>query len=160
DRFRGCRRRLNRSPLGAGALAGVPYPIDPHWVAHELGFDGPFANSLDAVSDRDFVVEFLAAASLLMVHLSRWAEALNLRSSRASALRQTPHRSATASSTVPQQETPDVPELVRGKPGRVVGHLVGLLVTLKGLPLAYNKDLQGDKEALFGTGDALRQTLR
>ncbi|MFO7254286.1 MULTISPECIES: argininosuccinate lyase [Limnochorda] len=160
DRFRDCRRRLNRSPLGAGALAGVPYPIDPHWVAHELGFDGPFANSLDAVSDRDFVVEFLAAASLLMVHLSRWAEELILWSSQEFAFVELPDRFATGSSIMPQKKNPDVPELVRGKTGRVVGHLVGLLVTLKGLPLAYNKDLQEDKEPLFDTVDTLHQTLR
>lgn len=160
ERFRDCRRRMNRSPLGAGALAGVPYPVDPHWVAAELDFDGPFTNSLDAVSDRDHAVEFLAAASLLMTHLSRWAEELILWSSQEFGFVELPDRFATGSSIMPQKKNPDVPELVRGKTGRVVGHLVGLLITLKGLPLAYNKDLQEDKEPLFDTADTLHRTLQ
>lgn len=160
ERFRDARRRMNLSPLGAGALAGVPYPVDPPSVAAELGFDGAFANSIDAVSDRDHAVEFLAAASLLMVHLSRWAEELILWSSQEFGFVELPDRFATGSSIMPQKKNPDVPELVRGKTGRVVGHLVALLVTLKGLPLAYNKDLQEDKEPLFDTVDTLHGTLR
>ncbi|BAS27105.1 argininosuccinate lyase [Limnochorda pilosa] len=160
ERFRDARRRMNLSPLGAGALAGVPYPVDPQGVATELGFAGVCANSLDAVSDRDHAVEFLAAASLLMVHVSRLAEELVLWSSQEFGFVELPDRFATGSSIMPQKKNPDVPELVRGKTGRVVGHLVGLLVTLKGLPLAYNKDLQEDKEPLFDTADTLHATLR
>jgi argininosuccinate lyase len=142
-------KRTNISPLGCGALAGTTFPIDRHYSAELLGFERIYGNSLDGVSDRDFAVEFLAAASLIMVHLSRLAEEVILWSSEEFRFVTLTDRCATGSSIMPQKKNPDVPELVRGKTGRVFGHLQGMLVLLKGLPLAYNKDLQEDKEALF-----------
>jgi argininosuccinate lyase len=149
ERLRDVRRRVNLSPLGCGALAGTPFPIDRHYSADLLGFEGLYANSLDGVSDRDFAIEFMGAASLIMVHLSRLSEEVILWASeefRFIALKDT---CATGSSIMPQKKNPDVPELVRGKTGRVFGHLQALLTIMKGLPLAYNKDLQEDKEAIF-----------
>jgi len=149
------RRRVNICPLGAAALAGTPVPIDRRSTAAELGFEAIYANSLDAVSDRDFAVEFSAAASLILAHLSRLAEEVILWASEEFAFVSLTDRCATGSSLMPQKKNPDVPELVRGKAGRVFGHLQGLLVMIKGLPLAYNKDFQEDKEALF---DVVRTT--
>ena len=142
-------QRVNISPLGSGALAGTTFPIDRHYTANLLNFDGVYANSLDGVSDRDFAIEFLAAASLIMVHLSRLSEEVILWASQEVSFVTLKDSWATGSSIMPQKKNPDVPELVRGKVGRVFGHLQGLLVLMKGLPLAYNKDLQEDKEALF-----------
>ena len=149
------RRRVNICPLGAAALAGTPVPIDRRQTAEDLGFAAIYANSLDAVSDRDFCVEFSAAASLVMVHLSRLAEEVIAWASEEFGFVRLSDRCATGSSLMPQKKNPDVPELVRGKCGRVFGHLQGLLTMIKGLPLAYNKDFQEDKEALF---DAYRTT--
>jgi argininosuccinate lyase len=156
QRLADVRRRVNLCPLGAAALAGTPVPIDRRGTAAELGFDAPYANSLDAVSDRDFAVEFMAAASLVMVHLSRLSEEVILWASEEFAFLSLTDRCATGSSLMPQKKNPDVPELVRGKSGRVFGHLMGLLTMIKGLPLAYNKDFQEDKEALF---DGVRTCL-
>ena len=150
------RRRVNICPLGAAALAGTPVPIDRRQTAAELGFADLYANSLDAVSDRDFAVEFMAAASLVMVHLSRLSEEVILWASEEFGFIGLTDRCATGSSLMPQKKNPDVPELVRGKSGRVFGHLMGLLTMIKGLPLAYNKDFQEDKEALF---DGVRTCL-
>ena len=150
------RRRVNICPLGAAALAGTPVPIDRRFTARELGFEAIYANSLDAVSDRDFCVEFSAAASLVMAHLSRLSEEVIAWASEEFGFVRLTDRCATGSSLMPQKKNPDVPELVRGKCGRVFGHLQGLLTMIKGLPLAYNKDFQEDKEALF---DAFR-TMR
>ena len=144
-------KRVNISPLGSGALAGTPFPIDRRYSASLLGFDNIYANSLDGVSDRDFAIEFTNAASLIMLHLSRLAEEVILWASEEFRFVTLTDRCATGSSIMPQKKNPDVPELVRGKTGRVFGHLQGLLVMMKGLPLAYNKDLQEDKEALFDT---------
>ncbi|MFI5268472.1 MAG: argininosuccinate lyase [Chloroflexota bacterium] len=152
--------RVNVLPLGSGALAGVPYPIDRQFVADQLGFAGVSANSIDAVSDRDFVVEFLAAAALCGVHLSRLAEELVLWSSAEFRYVEMDDTWATGSSIMPQKKNPDFAELVRGKSGRLLGNLVSLLVVLKGLPLAYNKDLQEDKEPLFDTAATLADCLR
>ena len=155
DRLQDVRRRVNISPLGAAALAGTPVPIDRRRTAEQLGFEAIYANSLDAVSDRDFCVEFCAAASLVMAHLSRLAEEVIAWASEEFGFIRLSDRCATGSSLMPQKKNPDVPELVRGKSGRVFGHLHGLLTMIKGLPLAYNKDFQEDKEALF---DAFRTT--
>ena len=155
-RLRDLRQRVNICPLGAAALAGTPVPIDRRHTAAALGFDEVYANSLDAVSDRDFAMEFSAAASLVMVHLSRLSEEVILWASEEFRFVSLSDRCATGSSLMPQKKNPDVPELVRGKCGRVFGHLQGLLVMIKGLPLAYNKDFQEDKEALF---DTVRTTL-
>ena len=155
DRLQDVRGRVNISPLGAAALAGTPVPIDRRRTAAQLGFDAIYANSLDAVSDRDFCVEFCAAASLVMAHLSRLAEEVIAWASEEFRFVRLSDRCATGSSLMPQKKNPDVPELVRGKTGRVFGHLQGLLTMIKGLPLAYNKDFQEDKEALF---DAFRTT--
>ena len=160
ERFADCRKRVNRLPLGAAALAGTSYPIDRARVARELGFDEVATNSLDAVSDRDFAIEFEAAASLVMIHLSRFAEELVLWSSPRFAFVSLADRFCTGSSIMPQKKNPDVPELARGKTGRVVGHLMGLLTLMKGQPLAYNKDNQEDKEPLFDSVDTLKDTLR
>ena len=149
------RTRTNISPLGAGALAGTTFPIDRHYSASLLEFEGVYSNSLDAVSDRDFAIEFLCAASLIMVHLSRLSEEMILWSSQEFRFITLKDSCATGSSIMPQKKNPDVPELVRGKSGRVFGHLQAMLVLMKGLPLAYNKDLQEDKEALF---DAVKTT--
>ncbi len=160
DRLADCRRRVNRLPLGAAALAGTSYPIDRERVARTLGFDGVCENSLDAVSDRDFAIEFCAAASLVMVHVSRLSEELILWMSPRVGFIDLADRFCTGSSIMPQKKNPDVPELARGKSGRVFGHLVALLTLMKGQPLAYNKDNQEDKEPLFDTADTLLETLR
>ena len=154
-----CRRRMNRLPLGSAALAGTSYPIDRASVARELGFDGVCENSLDAVSDRDFAIEFTAAAALIMTHVSRLSEELILWMSPRFGFVAVADRYCTGSSIMPQKKNPDVPELARGKTGRVNGHLVGLLTLMKGQPLAYNKDNQEDKEPLFDTVDTLADTL-
>ena len=158
ERFTDARRRINKLPLGAAALAGTSYPINREMVAQKLGFDGVCENSLDAVSDRDFAIEFTAAASVLMMHLSRFSEELILWSSPRFAFVDIADRFCTGSSIMPQKKNPDVPELVRGKTGRVYGHLMGLLTLMKGQPLAYNKDNQEDKEPLFDTADTLLLT--
>ncbi|MDX1606587.1 MAG: argininosuccinate lyase [Candidatus Competibacterales bacterium] len=160
ERFADCRRRVNVCPLGAAALAGTSFPIDRHDTAARLGFDSPAENSLDAVSDRDFAIEFCAAGALLMTHLSRMAEELVLWTSAQFGFIELPDRFCTGSSIMPQKKNPDVPELVRGKAGRVHGHLVGLLTLMKSQPLAYNKDNQEDKEPLFDTVDTLLGCLR
>jgi len=159
ERFVDCRKRISRLPLGAAALAGTSYPIDREMVAKTLGFDGVCENSLDAVSDRDFAIEFSAASAILMTHLSRFSEELILWSSPRFAFIDIADRFCTGSSIMPQKKNPDVPELVRGKTGRVYGHLVGLLTLMKGQPLAYNKDNQEDKEPLFDTADTVLITL-
>jgi argininosuccinate lyase len=159
ERFADCRRRVNRLPLGAAALAGTSFPIDRERVARELGFEGLCPNSLDAVADRDFAIEFAAAATLVMVHLSRFAEELILWSSPRYGFARLADRFCTGSSIMPQKKNPDVPELVRGKSGRVVGSLVGLVTLMKAQPLAYNKDNQEDKEPLFDLVDTLTDTL-
>jgi argininosuccinate lyase len=160
ERLADARRRLNRLPLGAAALAGTSFPIDRAFVAQRLGFDGLCENSLDAVSDRDFAIEFCAAAALVMTHVSRLAEELVLWMSPRYGFIRLPDRFTTGSSIMPQKKNPDVPELARGKSGRVTGHLMSLLMLMKGQPLAYNKDNQEDKEPLFDTVDTLRDTLR
>ena len=160
ERLRDLRHRVNRLPLGAAALAGTSYPIDRAMTAALLGFEGLCENSLDAVSDRDFAIEFCAAASLIMMHLSRFAEELVLWSSMQFRFVDLPDRFCTSSSIMPQKKNPDVPELVRGKSGRVYGHLVALLTLMKAQPLAYNKDNQEDKEPLFDTIDTLAGSLR
>ncbi|MFH1814789.1 MAG: argininosuccinate lyase [Pseudomonadota bacterium] len=159
ERLIDCRRRTNRLPLGSAALAGTSFPIDRHFVAEQLGFEAVSENSLDAVSDRDFAIEFCAAAALVMTHLSRMSEELILWMSPRVGFIDLADRFCTGSSIMPQKKNPDVPELVRGKTGRVNGHLVGLLTLMKGQPLAYNKDNQEDKEPLFDTADTLRDTL-
>jgi argininosuccinate lyase len=159
ERLNDCRKRVNRLPLGAAALAGTSYPIDRAYVAELLGFDGVCENSLDAVSDRDFAIEFTHAASLVMVHLSRLSEELILWMNPRFGFIDLADRYCTGSSIMPQKKNPDVPELVRGKTGRVFGHLMGLLTLMKGQPLAYNKDNQEDKEPLFDTVDTLADTL-
>ncbi len=151
--------RIRVSPLGAAALAGTTFPIDPAFTAQELGFPKVFRNSLDAVSDRDFILEFLAHAAILMVHLSRLAEELILWSSAEFGFVELADSYATGSSIMPQKKNPDVAELIRGKTGRVAGHLMALLMTMKGLPLAYNRDLQEDKEPLFDTVDTVRASV-
>ncbi|MEQ1526196.1 MAG: argininosuccinate lyase [Gallionella sp.] len=160
ERLQDCRKRVNRLPLGAAALAGTSYPIKREMVAELLGFDGVCENSLDAVSDRDFAIEFTAAAALIMTHLSRCSEELILWMSPRFGFIDIADRFCTGSSIMPQKKNPDVPELVRGKTGRVNGHLIALLTLMKGQPLAYNKDNQEDKEPLFDTVDTLTQTLR
>ena len=159
ERLADCRRRVNRLPLGAAALAGTTFPIDRGRVAKELGFEALCENSLDAVSDRDFAIEFAAAAALILVHLSRFSEELIVWMSPRYRFITIPDRFCTGSSIMPQKKNPDVPELVRGKSGRVFGHLVGLLTLMKGQPLAYNKDNQEDKEPLFDTADTVRDCL-
>jgi argininosuccinate lyase len=159
-RFADCRKRTNQLPLGAAALAGTSYPIDRVKVANLLGFDGVCQNSLDAVSDRDFAIEFTSASALLMTHLSRFSEELILWSSPRYGFVDIADRFTTGSSIMPQKKNPDVPELVRGKTGRVNGHLVALLTLMKSQPLAYNKDNQEDKEPLFDTADTLLVTLQ
>lgn len=155
ERMAEIAKRTNISPLGSGALAGTTFPVDREMVAKELGFAGVTQNSLDAVSDRDFVAEIIFALSLIMVHLSRLSEELILWSSQEFGFVTLPQEYCTGSSMMPQKVNPDVPELVRGKSGRVFGHLVGILTVLKGLPLAYNKDLQEDKEGLFDALDTV-----
>jgi argininosuccinate lyase len=160
ERLADVRRRTNRLPLGAAALAGTSYPLDRDAVARELGFDGICENSLDAVSDRDFAIEFAAFASITMVHVSRLAEEIVLWMSQNFGFIDLADRYCTGSSIMPQKRNPDVAELARGKSGRVIGHLMGLLALMKGQPLTYNKDNQEDKEPLFDTVDTLAATLR
>jgi argininosuccinate lyase len=159
-RLRESLARIRVSPLGAAALAGTTFPVDPQYVASQLGFPEIFRNSLDAVSDRDFLLEFLSHSSIIMIHLSRLSEELVLWSSQEFGFVALPDGYATGSSIMPQKKNPDVPELIRGKTGRVAGHLMGLLMTVKGLPLAYNRDLQEDKEPLFDTGDTVKGSVR
>ncbi len=160
ERMADCRKRVNRLPLGAAALAGTTFPIDRERVARTLGFDDICYNSLDAVSDRDFAIEFCAAAALVMTHISRLSEELVLWMSPRVGFIEIADRFCTGSSIMPQKKNPDVPELARGKTGRVNGHLISLLTLMKGQPLAYNKDNQEDKEPLFDTVDTLTDTLR
>ena len=160
ERLVDCRKRVNRMPLGSAALAGTTYPIAREITAELLGFDAVGGNSLDGVSDRDFAIEFCAAASLAMMHLSRFSEELVLWTSAQFQFIDLPDRFCTGSSIMPQKKNPDVPELVRGKSGRVFGALTGLLTLMKGQPLAYNKDNQEDKEPLFDTVDTVNDTLR
>ena len=160
ERMLDARKRVNRLPLGAAALAGTSYPLDRERVARTLGMEACSQNSLDAVSDRDFAIEFSAAATLVMLHISRLSEELILWMSQNFGFIQIADRFTTGSSIMPQKKNPDVPELARGKTGRVVGHLMGLITLMKGQPLAYNKDNQEDKEPLFDTVDTLKDTLR
>jgi argininosuccinate lyase len=159
ERFEDCLGRTDVLPLGSGALAGVPYPIDREFVARQLGFSKVSANSLDAVSDRDFVIEYEAAAAITMMHLSRLAEELVLWSSSEFGFIEIGEAFTTGSSIMPQKKNPDVAELGRGKTGRVYGSLMGILTTMKSLPLAYNRDMQEDKEGLFDTVDTLHASL-
>jgi argininosuccinate lyase len=159
-RLMDCRKRLNQSPLGAAALAGTTYPIDRAYTAQLLGFDAPTENSLDSVSDRDFAIEFCAFASILLTHMSRMSEELVLWTSSQFQFIDLPDRFCTGSSIMPQKKNPDVPELVRGKSGRVYGHLMALLTLMKSQPLAYNKDNQEDKEPLFDAIDTVKDCLR
>ncbi|WP_434983704.1 argininosuccinate lyase [Vreelandella zhaodongensis] len=160
ERLLDCRKRVNVMPLGAAALAGTTYPIDRHVTAELLGFDRPAENSLDAVSDRDFAIEFTSFASILLMHLSRMSEELVLWTSAQFDFIDLPDRFCTGSSIMPQKKNPDVPELVRGKTGRVYGHLMALLTLMKSQPLAYNKDNQEDKEPLFDAVDTVRDCLK
>ena len=159
SRFRDARARMNESPLGAAALAGTSFPIDRHMTAAALGFDRPMANSLDAVSDRDFALEFLSAAAICAVHLSRFAEELVIWSSAQFRFVTLSDRFSTGSSIMPQKKNPDAAELIRAKPGRITGALVALLTIMKGLPLAYSKDMQEDKEQVFDAADSLMLAL-
>lgn len=159
-RMHDCQKRVNIMPLGAAALAGTTYPIDRHMTAELLGFSAPTENSLDSVSDRDFAIEFTSAASLLMMHLSRMSEELIVWASAQFGFIDLPDSFCTGSSIMPQKKNPDVPELVRGKSGRVYGHLMSLLTLMKSQPLAYNKDNQEDKEPLFDTVDTLKGSLK
>ena len=160
ERFADCRKRVNVMPLGAAALAGTTYPIDRHYTAELLNFSMPAGNSLDAVSDRDFAIEFCAAASVLLMHMTRMSEELVLWTSAQFNFINLPDRFCTGSSIMPQKKNPDVPELVRGKSGRVYGHLIALLTLMKSQPLAYNKDNQEDKEPLFDAVDTVQGCLR
>nr|WP_275901019.1 argininosuccinate lyase [Paenibacillus periandrae] len=160
ERLQDSYKRINVLPLGAGALAGTTFPIDRHFVAQQLGFDGVYENSLDAVSDRDFIIEFLSNASMIMMHLSRLSEEMILWSSTEFRFVELDDAFCTGSSIMPQKKNPDVPELVRGKTGRVYGNLFGLLTVLKSLPLAYNKDMQEDKEGMFDTVRTLQGALQ
>ncbi|MCL2830515.1 MAG: argininosuccinate lyase [Betaproteobacteria bacterium] len=160
ERFRDCRQRVNRLPLGAAALAGTTYPIDRKFVARELGFDDVCENSLDAVSDRDFAIEFCAAAAITMMHFSRFSEEIVFWMNPGIGFINLADRFCTGSSIMPQKKNPDVPELARGKTGRVYGDLTALLTLMKSQPLAYNKDNQEDKEPLFDAADTLTDTLR
>ena len=159
DRLADCRKRLNVCPLGSGAVAGATLPLDRGLMAETLGFDAPTANSIDATSDRDFVLEFVNALSLLAMHLSRWAEEMILFSSLEYGFLELPEAYSTGSSAMPQKKNPDLLELVRGKSGRVLGAATGLMIAVKGLPLAYNKDLQETQEPLFDASDTLLQML-
>ncbi|SDN33704.1 argininosuccinate lyase [Alkalicoccus daliensis] len=160
ERFKDSLKRTNISPLGAGALAGTTFPIDRHTVAEELGFDKVYENSMDAVSDRDFILEFMSAASIMMMHISRLSEELVIWSSQEFQFIELDDSFCTGSSIMPQKKNPDVPELLRAKTGRVYGNLFGLLTVLKGLPLAYNKDMQEDKEGMFDTVETLEASLQ
>jgi len=159
DRLADCRKRLNVCPLGSGAVAGATLPLDRSFMAATLGFDAPTANSIDATSDRDFALEFVNALSLLAIHLSRWAEEMILFSSTEYGFLELPEAYSTGSSAMPQKKNPDLLELVRGKSGRVLGAATGLMIAVKGLPLAYNKDLQETQEPLFDASDTLLQML-
>ncbi len=159
QRFESCLSRINIMPLGSGALAGLPYPVDREFVAGRLGFDDVSANSIDAVSDRDFIIDFESAASIAMMHLSRIAEEIILWSTTEFGFIEVGDAYATSSSIMPQKKNPDAAELARGKTGRVYGHLIAMLTVMKGLPLAYNRDLQEDKESLFDTVDTLASSL-
>lgn len=159
ERLSDCRKRMNVMPLGSGALAATTYPLDREFVAKKLGFDGVTKNSLDGVSDRDFAIEFLSALSIIMMHLSRACEELVLWSSHEFSFVEMDDSYSTGSSIMPQKKNPDVAELIRGKTGRVYGHLMALLTTMKGLPLAYNKDMQEDKEAVFDALDTVKLCL-
>ncbi|MDQ6955921.1 MAG: argininosuccinate lyase, partial [Mariprofundaceae bacterium] len=159
-RFMDARNRMNQCPLGSAALAGTTFDIDREFTANELGFDAPTANSLDSVSDRDFIMELLASASICSVHLSRFSEELILWMSAQFSFVELPDAFCTGSSIMPQKKNPDMPELVRGKAGRIIGAMVSILVTMKSLPLAYNKDMQEDKEAIFDAFDNLEGCLR
>ena len=159
QRFESCRSRINILPLGSGALAGLPYPVDREFVAGKLGFDDVSANSIDAVSDRDFVIEYEAASAITMMHLSRLAEEIIIWSTAEFGFIEVGDAYATSSSIMPQKKNPDTAELARGKAGRVYGHLVGMLTVMKGLPLAYNRDLQEDKEGFFDTVDTLISSI-
>ncbi|MBT2643963.1 argininosuccinate lyase [Bacillus sp. ISL-41] len=160
QRFADSMKRINLSPLGAGALAGTTFPIDRHMTAEILGFEGIYENSLDAVSDRDFILEFLSDSSILMMHLSRLCEELILWSSEEFQFIELSDAFTTGSSIMPQKKNPDMAELIRGKTGRVYGSLMGLLTVLKGLPLAYNKDMQEDKEGMFDTVKTVKGSLK
>jgi argininosuccinate lyase len=160
ERLAGCLERINVLPLGSGALAGTTFPIDRAYVAKLLGFPRISKNSIDAVSDRDFLLEFVAAAAILFVHLSRLADELVLWSSQEFGFIELPDGYCTGSSMMPQKKNPDVPELIRGKTGRVFGHLQALLTIMKGLPLAYNRDLQEDKVPLFDTADTVKASVK
>ena len=159
ERLQDCLKRINTLPLGSGALAGTSLPIDRDFVAQELGFSSVSNNSMDAVSDRDFMVEFLAACSLIQIHLSRFSEELVLWASQEFDFIDIADRFCTGSSIMPQKKNPDMPELVRGKSGRVIGNLMALLTILKGLPLTYNRDLQEDKEPVFDSVDTVSSSL-
>ncbi len=159
SRLTDCRKRLNQSPLGAAALAGTPFPINRDWTAGQLGFDAPMANSLDAVSDRDFAIEFLTCASQIALHLSRLAEEMILWSSQPYGFVRLPDAWSTGSSIMPQKRNPDAAELVRGHTGRIMGCMTSLMVTMKGLPLAYSKDMQDDKPPVFEAYDLLCLSL-
>ena len=160
ERMLDLRRRVNRSPLGSAALAGTTYPIDRHYSAELLGFEAVCQNSLDAVSDRDFAIEFCSAAAVLMMHISRLSEELIIWMSQRFAFIKLPDRFTTGSSIMPQKKNPDVPETARGKAGRVYGDLIAMLTLMKGTPLAYNKDFQEDKEPVFDAIDTVKDTLR
>lgn len=159
SRLSDCRKRTNTMPLGSGALAGTTYPLDREFVAGELGFDSVTMNSLDGVSDRDFVIELASCLSLIMMHMSRFSEELILWSSHEFSFVEMDDAFSTGSSIMPQKKNPDVAELIRGKTGRVYGHLMGLLTTMKGIPLAYNKDMQEDKEPIFDAIDTVKLCL-
>ena len=159
DRLADCRKRLNVCPLGSGAVAGATLPLDRSMMSEQLGFDAPTGNSIDATSDRDFILEFVNALSLLALHLSRWAEEMILFSTQEYRFIALPEAYSTGSSAMPQKKNPDLLELVRGKTGRVSGHAIALMVSIKGLPLAYNKDLQETQEPLFDTSDTIMQLL-
>jgi argininosuccinate lyase len=159
ERLQDCSKRLNKSPLGAAAFAGTPFPINRALVAKKLGFDGIVENSIDAVSDRDFILEFISACSLMMMHLSRCAEELVLWTTKEFSFAQISDSYTTGSSIMPQKKNPDMAELVRGKTGRVYGALMNLLTTMKGLPLAYNRDMQEDKQPMFDVVKTARESL-
>jgi argininosuccinate lyase len=159
DRLADCRRRLNVCPLGSGAVAGATLPLDREFMAETLGFDGPTANSIDATSDRDFAIEFVNTLSLLALHLSRWAEEMIVFSSQEYGFVSSPENYSTGSSAMPQKKNPDLLELVRGKSGRIIGHATTLMIALKGLPLAYNKDLQETQQPIFDSSDTMLAML-
>ena len=159
SRLSDCRKRLNLCPLGAGALAGTTYPLDREYCAEKLGFDGPTRNSMDSVSDRDYAIEFLNAASIIMMHLSRFSEEICIWNSNDYGFVELDDAYSTGSSIMPQKKNPDIAELVRGKTGRVYGSLMSLLTTMKALPLAYNKDMQEDKEQIFDVVDTVNMSV-